>query len=352
MKKIILLLLLVSMTFSGCSKKEEIVDDNPGGGLAASSQSPSSEEPPPVKKDVNPFTGEAVSDPQSLLNRPLAVMVNNIGAALPQRGIGAADVIFELPVEGGATRLMALFADYTKVPEIGSIRSSRHDYVELIMPFNPIYLHFGYSEYAKDMIEKQKVDSVNGIKITNTAFYQVKSRLSSMASEHTWFSNLEYLSRGIEKIGTKATLDKPIEPMFTFVDEQVEGATAMPATATPKLSDTVAMSGSATATFDYDAATGLYKKSQNKKPHIDETLGKAIEFRNVLVMFTDVKMAPNGKNKEIALESGSGYYLSEGKSIPVTFKKPTINDYLKAYDETGAELKINTGKTYICIAPK
>ena len=55
-------------------------------------------------------------------------MINNVKDALPQYGITEADVIFELPVEGDLTRLMALYADYTKVPDICAIRSCRYYY--------------------------------------------------------------------------------------------------------------------------------------------------------------------------------------------------------------------------------
>ena len=47
----------------------------------------------------------------------MAVMVNNVEKAMPQYGIGQADIIFEIPVEGDVTRFMALYGDYTKVSE-------------------------------------------------------------------------------------------------------------------------------------------------------------------------------------------------------------------------------------------
>ena len=49
-------------------------------------------------------------------------MVNNVQKAMPQYGVGQADVIFEIPVEGDATRFMAMYGDYTKVPKVCPIR--------------------------------------------------------------------------------------------------------------------------------------------------------------------------------------------------------------------------------------
>ena len=51
-------------------------------------------------------------------------MVNNHEAARPQYGIAQADILYEIPVEGDITRLMALYADYTKVPQICPIRAA------------------------------------------------------------------------------------------------------------------------------------------------------------------------------------------------------------------------------------
>ena len=58
------------------------------------------------------LTGEWV-DPEVNQNRPIAIMINNIGEAMPQSGIGQADVIYEMVVEGGITRLMAVYSDYS-----------------------------------------------------------------------------------------------------------------------------------------------------------------------------------------------------------------------------------------------
>lgn len=345
MKKLLVLLIIAALLTVGCSKPKDKGENKvPPPESKVVSQTTSDT----VPTAVNPFTGEIFADPQSALNRPLAVMINNIGPALPQSGIGSADVIFELPVEGTATRLMAVFADYTAMPTIGSVRSSRHDYVELIKPFNPLYLHFGYSDAARDFIADNNIDNINGIQLSTISFYQDKNKLKSRASEHTWFSSLEYLKNGIEEKGYQATMSQPIEPMFKFAKDSAmlkyTDAIDMPAA-------TIRYSSGANATFEYNNETGLYNKLQNGKPHIDENIGSVCQIKNVLVMYTKVGILPNTKNKDVDLSQGTGYYLSEGKQIEVTFQKPSIDSYIKVYDKTGEELQINTGNTWFCISP-
>ena len=48
----------------------------------------------------------------------------------------------------------------------------------------------------------------------------------------------------------------------------------------------------------------------------------------------------------------SGYYITNGKAIKVTWYKASDTSPTKFYDDsTGEEIKLNTGKTYIAIVP-
>ena len=60
---------------------------------------------PEISPYRNPLTGELGYAESAVGKRPVAVMVNNLKGALPQYGIAEADIIYELPVEGGITRL-------------------------------------------------------------------------------------------------------------------------------------------------------------------------------------------------------------------------------------------------------
>lgn len=329
------------LSLSGCNKEKPNI----------TSSTNKQEEKPKVETLItNPFTGMVVDDEKSLLNRPVAVMVNNVKSALPQRGISNADIVYELPVEGEITRLMAVFSDYTKLPDIGSIRSARHDYVELIAPYQPIYLHIGGSPKGKEAIKEYGVNDIDGLELAGNAFYQDKKRLQTYAREHTWFSNLECLNNGIQKKKFKTTIEKPISPIFSFSKPQDEVMTNNEqAQSATKVS--VKMSNACTATFDFDTQTGLYKKGQYNQPHIDTNINAAAAVKNVLVMYTDVGLVPNSKNKEINLSKGTGYYISNGKRVEVTFSKPKVTDNLKVMDKSGKEIKINAGQTWICVSP-
>ena len=97
------------------------------------------------------LTGEPV-DKKIGLQRPYAIMINNIKEGLPQSGVSQAEMIYEAQVEGGITRLMALFQDVDHVEKIGSIRSARHYYIDFANDNDAIYVHYGQSKYALSLI--------------------------------------------------------------------------------------------------------------------------------------------------------------------------------------------------------
>ena len=82
---------------------------------------------------INKLTGKENLSDAAVGKRPVAIMINNLKGSLPQYGIYGADIMFEMPVEGGITRMMALYGDYTKVPNVCSVRSCRY--------YFPVFAH-------------------------------------------------------------------------------------------------------------------------------------------------------------------------------------------------------------------
>ncbi|MFE2560367.1 DUF3048 domain-containing protein [Streptomyces sp. NPDC059352] len=85
----------------------------------------------------SPFTG--------LPARPapvLAVKIDNVAAARPHTGLGAADLVYVEQVEGGVTRLLAVYS--SRLPELtGPVRSARESDIALLAAFGRPVL--GYS---------------------------------------------------------------------------------------------------------------------------------------------------------------------------------------------------------------
>src|SRR3989338_11029900 len=93
--------------------------------------------------------------------RPMAVMMASDPEARPLSGIGAADLVVEMPVTpNGVTRFMAVYQCQTP-KEIGSIRSAREDFIPLAAGFNNIYAHWGGEHSALDHLNKHITANFN-----------------------------------------------------------------------------------------------------------------------------------------------------------------------------------------------
>ena len=127
---ILISLIIVSLILSACGQPEKEVDNIP---TTAQETSVSETTAPETtlqtesnfEKFINPLTGlPSTSVVQN--SRPVAVMINNHLDSLPQYGITQADIIYEIPVEGGITRFMAVYENYSTVPNVCSVRSCRY----------------------------------------------------------------------------------------------------------------------------------------------------------------------------------------------------------------------------------
>ncbi len=346
-------MLAVTM-MGGCSKAGESSAEVSDTRLPVSeepSSEPSSEpeevsEPEPVDEGPrNPLTGETGFSEAAIGMRPVTVMVNNIGAALPQRGIAAADVIYEAVVEGGITRMMAVYADIDAIPYVGPVRSARHYYVSFSEGLNALYTHFGGSPVAYDYIKQYGVDDVDGQYCTS-AFYQDTWRAQTYGREHSFFIDGETIRAQAE--GKGIDLSGEYEPLFDFSYEELlvpdDGAA----------DDVyVPFSGSYNAEFIYDETTGLYAKKRNGADHIDADTEEIVTFTNVLILYTTVSALGDGtERRNLDLSSGNGWYVTAGNREEIRWSKGDVQSPFTFTTVDGAPLTANVGKTYICLTDK
>ncbi len=94
-------------------------------------------------------------------DRPIAFMIDNNKNAQPQASINSTYMVYEIIVEGGETRLMALFKG-KDADQVGPIRSSRHYFLDYAMENDAIYAHLGMSPQAGEAIQKYGINNING----------------------------------------------------------------------------------------------------------------------------------------------------------------------------------------------
>lgn len=303
---------------------------------------------PEVNDVINPLTGEGDYNENAVGKRPVAVMVSNIKAALPQYGIDEADIIYEIPVEGGITRLMAIYADYTDVPDICSVRSCRYYYPRIAYGMDAIYCHWGSDKtIAQDTLDYlgiDRFDGGNGKLGYGTVFVRDEERAQTYDTEHTGALKGSELPAQIEELGYRTDINEEnADGAFNFnpQDEPVEPVGDI----CPELN--LNFSNAYYSTFKYDEAEQVYYKYHSGNEHKDGVTGNQLSFTNIFVLETSVSTRSDGKLKDIGLDGGEGYYVSMGKAQEITWEKESDIDPIKIYDESGEEITVNAGKSYI-----
>lgn len=338
---ILMVLTLTMLTFAACGEKEEFEKTD------VSSTTTETTTEAPKATNINPLTGVADLSESAIGARPVAVMVENSPAARPQWGMSTPDVIIEGVVEGGITRMMWLYADVTKMPKVGPIRSARHDYVEIAQGMNAIYVHWGGSNLAYDKISSIGMKDIDGLK--DGAYFKRDSSRSSRGTEHTGYTTGEYIAKAIanKKLTTKAKDDN--WTMFKVVEDGVRlpygGASG------GAMEVNVTFSSSYKYSFKYSMDKNVYTSYLNGKAVTDGTDGKAVSFSNIIVMFSPTKVVDSEKHEDWDLSSGEALWISQGTGEKITWKKGGANSPLKFYGTDGKELIVNKGKTWVGVVP-
>nr|WP_311315044.1 DUF3048 domain-containing protein [Streptomyces sp. TML10] len=97
--------------------------------------------------DRAPHPASSAPSRSAAAGSPLAVKIDNVPAARPQTGLGAADVVYVEQVEGGLSRLLAVYA--TRLPKsVGPVRSARESDLELLRQFHRPTLAFSGAQRA------------------------------------------------------------------------------------------------------------------------------------------------------------------------------------------------------------
>ena len=144
---ILLLLVGALVIYMTCFNKNEKPNKKP-------TKKPTEVEPEPIKK-LTVYNEDSNQ-------RPIAIMIdNNIGNEY-HSGLQESYLNYEIIVEGGLTRIMAIFKD-KDISQIGPVRSSRHYFLDYALESDCIYTHFGWSPYAQQDIRALGVNNINGL---------------------------------------------------------------------------------------------------------------------------------------------------------------------------------------------
>ena len=285
------------------------------------------------------LTGEDVS--QSVgRRRPIAVMLGNDADGAPQSGTENAGVIYEAPVEGSITRLMAIIEDYDNLPRIGSVRSCRDYFLFYANEYDAIYSHYGQAVYALQYLDQHLIDNLNGLTLGN-AYYRSTDRVAP----HNAYTDFSHLQAGIQSQGYSQDYKEDYNGHFQFAPEGTETTLDDGVSANVVKLDNFAYNH---PWFEYNAETKEYSRFQFNAPHIDQNTGNQLTCENIILQYSNyVPYDPNGYLNVDTQSGGEGKYIIRGKAIDIHWTKDSQWGITHYYDSNNQEIQLNPGKTWV-----
>ena len=308
-------------------------------------------DPPPVLYR-HPLNGSLSETPYT--GRATAVVINNIKVCLPLHGIGEADMIYELETEGGITRLLAIFSDFSEVTRLGPVRSNRSFFNSISSAHDAPVIHCGGSEWGLNgYYTDTKLKVPNWAHINEQSngryFFRDRDRYNSgYAWEHTLFTSGEKLLQGLKDKGYDKVYEQTRDHGLLFSDD-----VALTGEAAGKV--TVTFNANKTTTMTYDAATGLYNAAQYGQDMTDGNTEKTVTFANVLVLNTKQWQKYDGyyyRSFYTLIGEGEGYLAIDGQIVPIKWSRKSLNEPFVYTYADGSPVSLKAGTTYVGISPK
>ncbi len=316
MKKIIVVMLIMTTLFvTSCSKSTK-------------------EETQQAEPIYNPLTYEQVSDQHDLERRVFIVSLDNSPAARPQSGLSDADIMYEVPAEGGISRYLALFY-VGSADTIGPVRSARPYMVDITREWDGVFVHCGWSEDAKAYLNRGYVDFINEFGY-GSSFWRDKSR----KAPHNLYTSTENLYAIVEEEGWDS-VNLVREFSFYSSDDLLVGDKA----------DLIDIDYPvANNRYKYDQKSGLYLRYINSEAQIDPNNDQQIEVANIIVQKVASKVLDSAGRLSIDLTgSGEAMLFSKGTVRIGSWKRADLDSPTYFCDSAGNEWQLAPGKTWIQI---
>ncbi|MGI6142799.1 MAG: DUF3048 domain-containing protein [bacterium] len=331
---ILIFMLVLSLVVTGCSKGEESEAPPP------EEEEPGEEQEPEKTGFLAPLTGELVEDEELTRRRPVAVMIDNDPTFGAHSGLDKAAWVFEIPVEGGITRFLAVY-QHRDAPVLGPVRSTRSYFLDRALEFQAAVSHAGYSPQAKQDIPRLGIISLNEFALSHLYW-----RTSDKKMPHNLYTNTEDLFAELEERGLNKIT--PSWDISFFPEAEPEAVPGEPATKIRIHYHTGVVE------YRYSPVQGAYKRYFRGQPHEDAETGEQLLITNLIIQQTD---RPRVLDSEGRLElktvgTGSARVFQLGRNYEAVWEKKTREGWTRFSDSGGNTIKLVPGNTWVQVVPE
>lgn len=297
---------------------------------------------PIANEENNTLVAEIKKSIYSGNDRPIAVMIDNNTNALPHAGLSKAYMVYEIIVEGGESRLMALFKG-VNLDKIGPVRSSRHYFLDFALENDAIYVHYGWSPKAESNIKSFGINNINGI-INSEVFWRVKDK----SAPHNAVTSTDKILKFAKEKGYRLTSNS--DSVLNYSEDEVQLENGINATEI-----SIPFSESNVSKWKYDDENKNYFRYSKGKEEVEWDSKSPVKFKNIIIEFIKNTKLQDNENKDrqevITTGINEGYYITNGKAIKIKCSKTSRSSKTKYMDENGNEIKVNDDNTFVEICP-
>ncbi len=278
---------------------------------------------------VAPLTGLADPSGASLKRPALSVKIENTPDALPQWGVDQADVVYEEIVNGGITRLLAVFNSHAP-QKVGPVRSVRPTDTQIVWPIGGIFAYSGGAAYAIASISTAPVKQVDESS-AGTAMFRDPTRYAP--------HNLYGVAPGLFAFGGTPT---PPPALFTYRT----GAETLPSTVVKSF--VVPFPSIYAVTWTWDPSTTSWDRTLFGSPDVTGT-GVRESPKNVIVMWVNYVNGIGTMSSYADLQgSGPAAVFTDGREVKGVWSRgASKSDILQYRTTAGTTITLTPGQTWV-----
>jgi hypothetical protein len=304
-----------------------------GGSSKATKQEAPTTTTNPKVVPVAPLTG--LPDPKDVARSRSAVTVkiNNTNAAT-QVGVDKADVVYEEVVEGGITRLAAIFN--SQAPDkVGPVRSVRKTDQSIVWPIGGIFAYSGGAQYAVDSINTAPVKQLDE---TRAGSMMYRDPVGYQYMPYNLWAHVDQMY----KAG-----GKPVPPPAIFVYRKPKAKVG----GTPVGAFTVGFQAGFASTWTWDATSNTWIRTPGSSAaKVADPNGNDVKIapKNVVVMFVQYIGGAGVIQSEANLVgTGDAWIFTGGKVIKGHWTRPDKEKPAKLTDAKGGIVRLAAGQTWV-----
>jgi hypothetical protein len=264
----------------------------------------------------------------------VAVKIDNVADARPQTGVGSADVVYVEPVEGGLTRLVAVYAG--RAPGVvGPVRSARRTDIQLLAQYGRPVL--AYSGAAPELLPSlRRADLVNATpERTRRAF----RRSGARPAPHNTYVHPANLPRGAH-----GPAQSPL------------AIGAAPGGGRPTARQDVGYRAASYA-FTWSARARRWLVSLDGRPLVSTESGRVaaatVVIQRVKLTSRERIEDARGAVSPVATTVGHGpaFVLRDGRRFTGTWTRPALRAPTRFHTVAGLDLPLARGPIWILLVP-